>query len=155
MVLSLLEKVTSSNFFSRILRNEGLVNNSYFFRTAVLWKLFDIRCSYKHCNFSRVCLLVKMASKTGKVYSIPLASHSFRTFHLLPPVTLPPPFSPRLPLPSSHKQKATANQLSLAATACVIWLCVCVRYWPGSSMSFAFNKCQCPLLASRAENLLA
>ena len=32
---------------------------------AVLWKLFDIyRFSYKHCNFSRVCLLVKMASKT-------------------------------------------------------------------------------------------
>ena len=34
------------------------------FRTAVLRKLFDIRFSYKHCNFSRVCLLVKMASKT-------------------------------------------------------------------------------------------
>ena len=35
-----------------------------FFRTAVLWKLFDIRFSYKHCNFSHICLLVKMASKT-------------------------------------------------------------------------------------------
>ena len=35
-----------------------------FFRTAVLWKLFDIRFSYKYCNFSHVCLLVKMASKT-------------------------------------------------------------------------------------------
>ena len=35
-----------------------------FFRTAVLRKLFDIRFLYKHCNFSRVCLLVKMASKT-------------------------------------------------------------------------------------------
>ena len=35
-----------------------------FFRTAVLRKLFDIRFSYKHCNFSHVCLLVKMASKT-------------------------------------------------------------------------------------------
>ena len=35
-----------------------------FFRTAVLRKLFDIRFSYKHCNFSRGCLLVKMASKT-------------------------------------------------------------------------------------------
>ena len=34
------------------------------FRTGVLPKLFDIRFSYKHCNFSRVCLLVKMASKT-------------------------------------------------------------------------------------------
>ena len=36
----------------------------FFFRSAVLQKLFDIRFSYKHCNFSRVCLLVKMASKT-------------------------------------------------------------------------------------------
>ena len=35
-----------------------------FFRTVVLRKLFDIRFSYKHCNFSRVCLLVKMALKT-------------------------------------------------------------------------------------------
>ena len=35
-----------------------------FFKTAVLRKLFDIRFSYKHSNFSRVCLLVKMASKT-------------------------------------------------------------------------------------------
>jgi len=35
-----------------------------FFKTAVLRKLFDIRFSYKHCNFSRVCLLVKMVSKT-------------------------------------------------------------------------------------------
>ena len=34
------------------------------FRTAVLRKLFDIRFSYKHSNFSQVCLLVKMASKT-------------------------------------------------------------------------------------------
>ena len=36
----------------------------FFFRIAILRKLFDIRFSYKHCNFSRVCLLVKMASKT-------------------------------------------------------------------------------------------
>ena len=35
-----------------------------FFSTAVLRKLFDISFSYKHCNFARVCLLVKMASKT-------------------------------------------------------------------------------------------
>ena len=34
------------------------------FRTAVLWKLFDIRFSYKHCNFSRVCL-----ENRDKVYS--------------------------------------------------------------------------------------
>ena len=31
---------------------------------SVLRKLFDIRFSYKHCNFSHVCLVVKMASKT-------------------------------------------------------------------------------------------
>ena len=35
-----------------------------FFRKAVMWKLFDTRFSYKHCNFLRVCLLFKMASKT-------------------------------------------------------------------------------------------
>ena len=35
-----------------------------FFRTAVLPKLFDNRFLYKYCNFSHVCLLVKMASKT-------------------------------------------------------------------------------------------
>ena len=34
------------------------------FRTVLLRKLFDIRFLYKHCNFSHVCLLVKMASKT-------------------------------------------------------------------------------------------
>ena len=37
---------------------------SIFFRTFVLRKLFDIRFSSKHCNFSPACLLVKMASKT-------------------------------------------------------------------------------------------
>ena len=35
-----------------------------FLKTEVLRKLLDIRFSYKHCNFSHVCLLVKMASKT-------------------------------------------------------------------------------------------
>ena len=34
------------------------------FRSDVLWKLFDIGFPYKHCYFKRVCLLVKMASKT-------------------------------------------------------------------------------------------
>ena len=64
VVLSLLAHVTPSNFFRRILRTEALVYKSYFFRTAVLRKLFDIRFSYNHCNFARVCLLVKTASKT-------------------------------------------------------------------------------------------
>ena len=64
MVLGLLVHVTPSNFFSRILRNEALGYKSYFFGTAILRKLFEIRFSYKHCNFARVCLLVKMASET-------------------------------------------------------------------------------------------
>ena len=55
---------TPPKFFRIILCFEALVYNWYFFRTAVLRKLFDIRFSYKHCNFSRLCLLVKMASKT-------------------------------------------------------------------------------------------
>ena len=56
--------VTPSNFFRRILRSEAFsLQIIFFFRTAVLQKLFDIRFSYNYCNFSRVCLLVKMASK--------------------------------------------------------------------------------------------
>ena len=56
--LGLLVHVTPSIFFRRILRSEALVYKSYFFRKAVLRKLFDIRFSYNRCNFSRVCLLV-------------------------------------------------------------------------------------------------
>ena len=45
-------------FFSTILRLVALVYKSFFFfRTTVLQKLFYISFSYKHCNFSRVCLL--------------------------------------------------------------------------------------------------
>ena len=68
--------VTPSNFFRRILRSETLVYKSYFF--SELWKLFDIRFSYNHCNFSCVCLLVKMASKavTRSIFGEP--SLSFR-----------------------------------------------------------------------------
>ena len=43
--------VTSSNFSSRIFGSEAFVYKSYFFRTAVLRKLFDIRFSYKYSNF--------------------------------------------------------------------------------------------------------
>ena len=64
VALGLLVHVTSSNGFRRILRSEALVYKSYFFRTAVIRKLFDISFSYIHCNFSRVCLLVKMVTKT-------------------------------------------------------------------------------------------
>ena len=50
-------------FFSRILRSEALVYNSYFFiRTAVLRKLFSMRFSNKHYNFSRGSLLVNWRS---------------------------------------------------------------------------------------------
>ena len=35
-----------------------------FFRSDVLWNLFDIGFPYKHCYFKPVCLLVKKASKT-------------------------------------------------------------------------------------------
>ena len=55
---------TPPKFFSAILCFVALVHNYIFFRTAVLRKLFDIRFSYKHCNFLHVCLNVKMASKT-------------------------------------------------------------------------------------------
>ena len=50
----------------KILCCVALVYNSFFFfRTGVFKRtLFDIRFSYKRCNFSRGCLLVKMASKT-------------------------------------------------------------------------------------------
>ena len=62
VALGLLAHETPEIFFSRILRSEALAVH-IFFRTAVLRKLFDIRFSYKHCNFSRVCLLVKMAGR--------------------------------------------------------------------------------------------
>ena len=42
--------------------------DSYFLRTAVLRKLFDIKLSYKLSKFSHGCLLVKMASKTVTRY---------------------------------------------------------------------------------------
>ena len=64
MVLGLLTHVTPLISFSRFLRSEALVYNSYFFRTAILRKLFDFRFSHKHCNFARLCLLFKTASKT-------------------------------------------------------------------------------------------
>ena len=45
------------NFFSRFFRSEGLVY--IFFRTALLWKLSNIRFSYNNSNFSSNCLLIK------------------------------------------------------------------------------------------------
>ena len=45
----------------------ALVYNSYFFRTAVLRKLFDIRFSYKHCNawFNLTCYYPPETSQAG------------------------------------------------------------------------------------------
>ena len=51
-------------FFRTILCFVALIYNEYFFRASILRKLFDIRFSNKYCNFSHVCLLVKMAPKT-------------------------------------------------------------------------------------------
>ena len=65
MVLPLVAAYNALNFFSRIVRSEtSKFTIHIFFMTAVLRKLFDIRFSYKHCNFARGCLLDKMASKT-------------------------------------------------------------------------------------------
>ena len=55
---------TPPKFFRKILCFLASVYNFFFIKKAVMRKLFDIRFSYKHCSFSRVCLLVKMASKT-------------------------------------------------------------------------------------------
>ena len=65
-VLGLLMHVTPSNFVSRILKSEALIYNSQFFQSSRFTEIIRHlnRFSYKHCNFSRVCLLVKMASKT-------------------------------------------------------------------------------------------
>ena len=52
----------------------------FFFRTAVLQKLCDIRFSFKHCNFSHVCVLVKMASKTT---TRPIEDFIIQTFIIL------------------------------------------------------------------------
>ena len=61
----------------------ALVYNYIFFRTAVLRKLFDIRFSYKHCNFSSVCLLVKMASKTVRLRDRVYLQNQFLFSHVL------------------------------------------------------------------------
>ena len=67
--ISLVRCAHSSNIFQHSKRNfvsprGHVISSIFFFRTFVLRKLFDIRFSYKHCNFSRACLLVKVASIT-------------------------------------------------------------------------------------------
>ena len=69
--LGLLAHVTPSIFFSRILRSEALVYNWNFFQnsrsTGIIRHWFSYK-QYKHCNFSRVCLLVKGVENRDKVY---------------------------------------------------------------------------------------
>ena len=57
-------RYASKIFYDNSLLSSFSLQLISFFRTAVLRKLFDIGFSYKHFNFSHVCLLVKMASKT-------------------------------------------------------------------------------------------
>ena len=78
VVLGFLVHVTPSNFFRTIFRSEALVYKSCFFQISrsmeIIYLLFIyylFRFSYNHCNYSHVCLLVKMASKNrDKVYGI-------------------------------------------------------------------------------------
>ena len=75
VVLGLLTHVTPSIFSVESLGvKRQFTNIDIFFRTAVLRKLFDIRFSYKHCNFSHICLLIKMALKPV-TRSIPNSNH--------------------------------------------------------------------------------
>ena len=77
-VLGLLVHVMPLIFFSRILRSEALVYKSYFFRRAFFRKLFNIRFSYKHCNFSRVQDGIKIRDK---VYTIHFWNQCLLIFH--------------------------------------------------------------------------
>ena len=63
MVLGLLVHVTPSNFFSRIRKSESFTNH-IFSEQPFYGNYSKLDPQYKHCNFSRICLLVKMASKT-------------------------------------------------------------------------------------------
>ena len=63
MVLGLLVHVTPSNFFSRIRKSESFTNH-IFSEQLFYGNYSKLDSQYKHCNFSRICLLVKMASKT-------------------------------------------------------------------------------------------
>ena len=63
--LGLLGHVTPSIFFRRILRSDVLVYNSFFFSEQPFYGNYSTLDSHTNTvNFSRVCLLVKMASKT-------------------------------------------------------------------------------------------
>ena len=59
---------TYPKFCSKILCFVALVYILYFFRKAVMRKLFDIRFSYKHCNFSRLLSRQDGVENRDKVY---------------------------------------------------------------------------------------
>ena len=60
--------ITPSTFFGRIFRSEVLVYNSYFFRTAVLRKLFDSTFSYE--NRDKVYSKTNHQSKVAELESL-------------------------------------------------------------------------------------
>ena len=65
VVLDLLAPVTPSVFFSRILRSEALVYNSYFFQNSRSTEIIRHQIIIQtRPVISNACLLVKMASKT-------------------------------------------------------------------------------------------
>ena len=72
VALGLLVHVMPSILFSRIHR-------IHFFQNSHLRKLFDIRFSYKHCNFLCICLLIKMVLKTvtRSIYYTILFKHHY------------------------------------------------------------------------------
>ena len=126
MVLGLLAHVMPSIFFSRFLRSEALVYNSYFFfRTAILQKLCDVRFSYKHCNFWRVCLLFKMASKTV-TRSISVISRYIYYFHQL---SVEQRTWLREPLSSSLKSRMTLLNTIWTASSCLNWKVIVHLNW--------------------------
>ena len=69
---------TPRKCFSTILCFVALVYKSYFFRTAVLRTLFHIRFSFNHCNFSHVCLLVKMGVENWVPFDLLYRAFNFK-----------------------------------------------------------------------------
>ena len=107
----------------------ALVYKSYFFQNNRFTELLGIRFSYKHCNFSHVCLLVKMASK---IVTRPIGGKFWR-----------PPFMNPLDGGSAKKISSEFTQVSLPAGKwtigklkfenSILWLLWIQRtkHWPG------------------------
>ena len=78
---------TPPKFFRTILCFVALVYNWYFFENSRFTEIIRhyIRFSYKHGNFSHVCLLVKMALKTvTRYYCLPVRSKNLLFLSLYP-----------------------------------------------------------------------